>query len=148
MEQETGEFFTISQIKELLKIQESTIKSFLTVLVESTNTRIDNLVKDVQAIKTSLELSQAEITDLKKSNCEPRLKALECNIETLIEKADDLENRSRRNNLCFEGIEESFKNESWEESEDKVKSLIATKLNLNTENIVIERAHRVGRKRP
>ena len=51
--------------------------------------------------------------------------ALENDIESLLAKADDLENRSRRNNLCFEGITElHYGNESWEKSEEKVKELI------------------------
>ena len=37
--------FNSDQIKELLKMQESTIKSFFAVIVETTNTRLDNIVK-------------------------------------------------------------------------------------------------------
>ena len=85
-------------------------------------------------------------------NCQDRLDSLEANINTLIDKADDLENRSRRNNLCFEGIDEQMHgNETWEESEHKVKrlkDLISNTLQIDADNIEIERAHRVGKKRP
>ena len=79
-------------------------------------------------------------------------------LDEIWEKCNDLENRSRRNNLRFDGLEES-ENESWEDCEAKVQSLISKTLglgsndnsNLNdgsnsaaTPPIVIERAHRIG----
>ena len=58
-------------------------------------------------------------------------------------RVDDLEDRSRRNNLCIEGIQESPR-ESWESTASKVLKLIKDKLSIQR-NIEIERAHRVGR---
>lgn len=55
-----------------------------------------------------------------------------------------LEDRNRRNNLRIDGINENL-NETWEESEKKVKDLIRDTMKIE-ENICIERAHRVGRK--
>ena len=52
---------------------------------------------------------------------------------------DDLENRSRRNNLCFEGIPES-PNETWQESESKIKHLISSHMPEVGTDFVIERA--------
>ena len=51
----------------------------------------------------------------------------------------DLEDRSRRNNLRFEGIKE-HENESWEDCENKIYDLLENKLEMDIENIVIERA--------
>ena len=48
-------------------------------------------------------------------------------------KTDDLENRSCRNNLCFDGVPEND-NESWQNSEDKLKEIISTKLSIETNN--------------
>ena len=57
----------------------------------------------------------------------------------------DLEDRSRRNNLRFDGITESL-NEMWEISEEKI--LDAIKQNLNIEHdMLIERAHRTRESR-
>ena len=47
-------------VKELLKQQESTLKVFLSAFMDSVNTRIDNLMKDVQSVKSSLEFTQAQ----------------------------------------------------------------------------------------
>ena len=48
-------------VKELLKQQESTLKVFLSAYKDSVNTKIDNLMKDVQSIKSSLEFTQAQL---------------------------------------------------------------------------------------
>ena len=99
--------------------------SFFSVFADSVNKRIDGILREVEGLKTSLEHSQAELAELKAVNLPKRISALENNIEVLLAKADDLENRSRRNNLCFEGIPElRYGNESWEKSEEKVKELI------------------------
>ncbi|XP_070557445.1 uncharacterized protein [Ptychodera flava] len=55
---------------------------------------------------------------------------------------DDLENRERRNNLVFYGIEQDCPNESWDSSEDKVKRLLRDKLGIK-DDIEFERVHRV-----
>ena len=53
-----------------------------------------------------------------------------------------LEDRSRRNKICVEGIPGS-ENEGWDVTEEKLKKVI--KDELDVENVVIERAHRVKR---
>ena len=47
------------------------------------------------------------------------------------------------------GIKEKsgVKSETWEESETKVKVFLQEKLCLETEEITIDRAHRIGRKK-
>ena len=59
-------------------------------------------------------------------------------------KIVDLEDRLRRNNLSIDGISEK-ENETWDECEQEVQSLIKDKLEI-AENIVIERAHRIKKK--
>ena len=144
-----GTSWSLDSVKELLSVQESTMMSFFSVFADSVNKRIDGILREVEGLKTSLEHSQAELAELKAVNIPKRIVALENNIESLLAKADDLENRSRRNNLCFEGIPElRYGNESWEKSEEKVKELIDNQLKMNSQDIIIERAHRVGRKVP
>ncbi|XP_065667791.1 uncharacterized protein LOC136088065 [Hydra vulgaris] len=64
----------------------------------------------------------------------------------MINKLAELEDRSRRNNLRFCGIEE-IENESWEDSENKVREFLNNKFQLRG-NFEIEKAHRVGKKLP
>ena len=58
------------------------------------------------------------------------------------EKINYLE-RSRQNNIRVNGIPEN-QNETWEETENKLKVLIKEELKIEKE-IVIERAHRTGK---
>ena len=51
-------------VKELLKQQESTLKVFLSAFMDSVNTRIDNLMKDVQSVKSTLEFTQTQVEEL------------------------------------------------------------------------------------
>ena len=110
-------------VKELLNQQQSTMKSFLGAYMDSINARIDNIIKDVQSVKSSLEFTQAQVDELLQT--EPEAEELKSEIKELEDKVDDLENRSRRNNLCFEGIAESV-GENWQQTENKVKELIST----------------------
>ena len=60
-------------------------------------------------------------------------------------KLVDLEDTSRRNNLRILGIKEDPR-ESWKECENKIYDLLEEKLEMDTRNIAILRAHRVGEK--
>ena len=60
-------------------------------------------------------------------------------------KLIDLEGRFRWNKLRFERIKEHG-NESWEDSKNKIYDLLENKLEMDIENVVIERAHRTGKK--
>ena len=101
-------------------------------------------MKDVQSVKSSLEFTQAQVEELITSDL--TVKKVKVQIEDLGNKLDDLENRSRRNNLCFEGIPES-PNETWQESENKIKHLLSSHMPEVGTDFVIEKAHRVGRPR-
>ena len=68
-------------VKELLKQQESTLKVFLSAYLDSVNNRIDNLMKDVQSVKSSLEFTQAQVEELITSDL--RLKEVKVQIEDL-----------------------------------------------------------------
>ena len=61
-------------------------------------------------------------------------------------KLVDLADRSRRNNLRINGIKEG-KNENWEECEERVNCFLEEKLDIDTSEIWIERARRVGEKK-
>ena len=59
-----------------------------------------------------------------------------------LEKLAELEDRSSRDNLCIDGINEE-KGETWEMCETKVKNSFQEKLEIR-EGIIIERAHRTN----
>ena len=93
-----------------------------------TSQRLDSLSKDINDLKESLEFSQIEHDD-KFKNVDDKVQKLQEKINQMKEKLQviqtakpswaivklvDLEDRSRQNNLRFEGIKE-HENESWED---------------------------------
>ena len=64
-------------------------------------------------------------------------------LKEIKDKLNDLENRSRRNNLRIDGIIEE-ENESWSQTEKKLQEIINDQLQLERD-IEIERAHRSGK---
>ena len=60
-------------------------------------------------------------------------------------KLINLQDHSRRNNLRCEGIKQ-HENKSWEDCENKIYDLLENKLEMDIENVVIERAHQTGKK--
>ena len=145
---------SLKAVKELMEVQERSFKSFVQMLMDNFTSRIDGLVKDVQSIKDSLQYSQSDIDVLKNDsssynklieNLENKICVIQAELGDAADKRDYLENQSRRNNIRIDGLEED-NNESWEQSETKVRALLQEKLNLDPTTIEIERAHRTGRK--
>ena len=128
-----------------------------------TNQRLDNLSKEIADLKESLEFTQEE-TEGKFSKLNETITSMDrnlCSLQKDIEaiqttkpnwkieiknKLVDLEDRSRRNNLRINEIKEG-KNETWEECEKRINCFLREKLDMDTDEIWIERAHRVGEKK-
>lgn len=138
--------------KDLLEQQEKSFKSFVQMIMDSTNEQIDCMSAEIGNITQSLEYSQAEIEDLKLGyntsldslkwvSNEPT--NFQSSLTILSSKLDYLENQSRPNNLLFDGIPDS-KTESWHETETKVKKIISEHLKLDPTLVELERAHRTG----
>ena len=60
-------------------------------------------------------------------------------------KLIEFEDRSRRNNLCFDGLTED-PNETWADCERKVQEVLSNNLNIKG-NIDIDRCHRFRKRR-
>ena len=142
------EFVSLTAVREMLKVQESALRSLFESIVNSLTKRVDEVVKKVASLETSLEYSQKDIAKLKPLH--GQITAVNVDIDRLgrdisdqASKAEYLENQSRRNNIRVNGIEESV-DETWEETEEKVKEAVKAKLGMELE---IERAHRVERRK-
>lgn len=149
---EQDEYISLSTVKALMAQQESAFKSMIDSLIKATTARVDGLVKDVAELKYRLEYSQKDIAsqqkDLDNKHIEIQsitneITNVKVSLNKYCDKITDLENRSRRNNLQVTGIPEK-PNETWEDSEALVKSILKDKLGLASEPR-IERAHRVGK---
>ena len=102
----------------------------------------------------SLEFTQVQLEG-ETRNIKGNIKHLELSIkgieDDLLDPHDvsskliELDDRSRRNSLCIDGIEET-PNETWEDCEIKIQELIKNKLKIN-EHIEIDRCHRLLKKK-
>ena len=123
----------------------------LSIQIQDNSNRLENIIKETDDLKLSLEATQ-EMQDEKIKSVQKLVKEVEKKykqeIESLIVKnkeQDDklrvLEDRSRRDNLRFDGIPE-YKSETLADTEDILKDTLREQLGMN--NIKIERAHRIG----
>ena len=123
----------------------------LSIQIQDNSNRLENIIKETDDLKLSLEATQ-EMQDEKIKSVQKLVAEVEKKykqeIESLIMKnkeQDDklrvLEDRSRLDNLRFDGIPE-YKNETWADTEDILKDTLREQLGMN--NIKIERAHRIG----
>eukprot|EP00745_Piridium_sociabile_P022930 TRINITY_DN35768_c1_g2_i1.p1 TRINITY_DN35768_c1_g2~~TRINITY_DN35768_c1_g2_i1.p1 ORF type:complete len:280 (+),score=57.69 TRINITY_DN35768_c1_g2_i1:199-1038(+) len=108
----------------------------LTAMDKKMEERIENLQTSMQE---HMEKFQANVAHVTKEN-----KELKEKVDRLESRVDDLEGRSRRNNLIFHGIPSpQGKTELWSDCEKAVKTALKEEMGL-TEEVEIERAHRLG----
>ena len=146
-------------VRELLEMQERAFRQTIELYTSNVREEVSTLRRAVEDLKTSLAFSQKDINDTKEKifqteakvhDLEDTLAQSENEIDLILDKQEYLENYSRRNNVKILGIQEKDRkdgNETWEECEEKAVEAIKTQLKI-TEDLKIERAHRVGKPRP
>ncbi|XP_065645390.1 uncharacterized protein LOC136075878 [Hydra vulgaris] len=154
---------SITHLKEIMDIHENAIMKLFSDRIDKLESKISvmqeenkNLKNEVSDLKKSVEfvsdkyenlLLEKDVSKKTAMSSVYQLNDTKINIENdnvIKDKLAELEDRSRRNNLRFNGIEEK-EIETWQETESKIREILKTKLGLNG-NIEIERAHRVGKK--
>ncbi|XP_065641667.1 uncharacterized protein LOC136073645 [Hydra vulgaris] len=154
---------SITHLKEIMDIHENTIMKLFSDRIDKLESKISvmqeenkNLKDEVSDLKKSVEfvsdkyenlLLEIDVSKKTAMSSVYQLNNTKINIENdnvIKDKLAELEDRSCRNNLRFNGIEEK-EIETWQETESKIREILKTKLGLNG-NIEIERAHRVGKK--
>ena len=139
--------------KQPLAMQENSVTNMVKVLIDDVKADLRSLRNDVNGLQVSAQFmstqaeelkSRVELIEKKYAKIEKGLTSHEEDIDFVVGKCDYLENQSRRNNIKVIGIADSEgMNESWEESEKIIKEKIRELLQIQDE-LVIERAHRVG----
>ena len=122
--------------------------------LQNKNDHLDKISKEMTELTKSLEFTQdqleGEINNITENikHLETSIKGIKDNIldpndvsSKIIESGD----RSRRNNLRIDGIEEK-PNETWEDCEIEIQELIKNKLEMN-EHIESDRCHRLSKKK-
>ena len=107
------------------------------------NQKVKELKVDNKQLKRQNECLSKQVTSLTSA-----VSGLESRIVETEKKNEQLESQSRRDNLKFYGLSEVV-NESWEQSETKIRNYTSSELGMDDTNIKIERAHRLpSRSRP
>ena len=104
--------------------------------------RVEFTQKDLEERVNNLEENMCKVKEDLKEIYEYQIDPdyLNNSLTDIRNKLTELEDRSRTNNIRIDGIvEEPW--ETWEECERKVQRLLSEELDIN--NVVIERAHRV-----
>ena len=143
-------------LKEEFEKQQKNLLNLISGNFEMTMAEIKKVQSDINELKTSLEHTETVLEE-KVAKTEEKVEKLQEQINELWDyqvdyerleftqrKIVELEDRSRRNKLPIDWITEK-ENETWDECEQKVQSLIKDKLGM-AENIVIERAHQIKEK--
>ena len=137
-----AETYIFSQVKKLLQMHENTPSNVF-------NGTIDRLDKEIDVLKEENSKVKKKLTDLWESvqyhsdnfdEVHKELVDIDSRAEEIIldeitedfvtktkNKLPDLEDRSRRNNLRFDGFQEE-PNKTWEESESIITYLVKEKL--------------------
>ena len=143
--------------REMIQQQQDNFKCFVQIITDSVNKRMDDVIRDLQGVKTSLEFTQAVVDEMSKvhrlaapkiEHLDNAIKKIEGDLATIplldcMEKLDYIENQTRRNNILVDGIPDE-KGENWNESERKVRAVLQRNMGLDIKNIEFERAHRIG----
>ena len=112
--------------------------------IRNIDNKFEDMEKSMREVKESNEKlikSNNEINEAV-GNLSERVSQLEKDLKQSELKREKLEAQSRRENLRFYGIEQD-RDETWQESEGKIKDYIAKDLEMNVSEITIERAHRM-----
>ena len=139
-------------VKEEVENHEEKVGEITKSQLENTNNQLDRISHKVGDITKKLEFMQEqldeELAKLKNDvgKIQTDIKDIELDLldpEYVMEKLIELEDRSRRNNLRTDGVEET-PNETWNICEKKVQDIVENKLGITTE-IEFDRCHRTGK---
>ena len=124
---------------------ELTLKDVMAVLT-SVHSKVDELKTDMKEIKESYDSMKSDVEDMKEAMAELATENtyLKTQLGDLARKTDDLECRSKRNNIILHGLPRSD-DETPQDCEDTVRELLTDKLEM-AEDVQFDRVHRLSGK--
>lgn len=144
---------TLSDLMGKLTNMEYVVNEKLDGVRADVNLKLDNIKEDINMIRHQVGGLQRDMDSLNEhvGSLQKENESLKRSNEELLErlarverKADDLEGRSRRNNLLFYGLDRE-ENETDISCEERLRELLTDQLEL-AEDIEFDRVHRVGPK--
>ncbi|XP_042142396.1 uncharacterized protein LOC121833297 [Ixodes scapularis] len=103
--------------------------------------KVSDLTEQLCTLERELRASQPDIQVAQ--NNDSKLETAQVELAVLKSRCNDAENRSRRSNLVFFGLEDKDK-ETWAESESRIIDLCDKKMGIKINPDNIDRAHRIG----
>ena len=140
---------------EKFKILEASVQAKVDTLhriLETKDEVIGKLHKEIGELKKGFDFMSTETAEIRKcvkdktADLNQKIDSAENKIHSVKEKTVDLEDRSRRCNLIFFNFKEAGPNSS-ENCEDMVESCLKSLNIFGHEDIWIDRAHRLGKRR-
>ena len=125
----------ISELKQIIIDIQNSVKN-----MEGRITQFENSLKEVKETSDRLIVSNNKISE--EVNCLNKVTKLESDLKASEEKRERLEAQSRRENLRTYGLPED-RNESWDDTENKVREYMRRYLELNGDDVSVEQAHRI-----
>ena len=119
-------------------------------IIAQKDVAINRLNEQIGEVQRSIEVTdqRVRIHDEKIQNLDYHADSAFKELNYLVDKSADLEDRSKRNNLIFNGIQEEVDRESNEDCEKKLRNLIVNQDMLNGKSLVqFDRVHRLGSKK-
>nr|XP_004206627.2 uncharacterized protein LOC101240050 [Hydra vulgaris] len=142
--------FTVSQIKDLLDIHENTLLKIFNEKFDKMEIKLLNLQEENSKLKKETselrklaeflnEKYESIVQELSEIKKKPNSTSSQNDITNVVvkDKLAELEDRSRRNNLRFTGIEED-ENETWELSEEKIQNVLKSKLGFKDKKTALD----------
>ena len=135
----------------IFSTQSDTSNAKLKTIMLTVQASVQNMESKFLQLEKSIQEVKDSNAKLIQSNCEIKdnvkdlaniVETLEIELQASEENRERLEAQLRRENLRSYGIPED-KDETWEETESKVKQYIDTNLEMNPSNLSIKRAYRI-----
>ena len=156
-----SQFITMPVLKEMVAMQKESYQSSLKLIMDSVKTKVKELRREVQEMKESVSFMSGKYDDVKMKFdvTESKIKAafiqiegmnkdINENLDEIEDKQEYLENHSRRNNIKLLGVQEDDDENSWDDTELIVKTLIKNELGIqdakarkNTEAMLNQSQH-------
>ena len=128
-----------------MKVQGLMFCNLIVSMLTSVNNRIDGVIKDLTALKSSLQFTQKDVADFKlvmqqTVKIEKELGELQGQVDYHSDKMESLENQSSHNIIRIDGIPEE-PNKTWDDIECKAKMGLESKLTLPFEMEIEQKSH-------
>ena len=115
---------------------------------DTVNGHFDSLNASVSGLREEVTQLTAEVDEVRRENdrLQTENQDLADRLDAAEKKLDDLEGRSKRNNLIFRGLKKQTGSEyeSWDDCESLVKEVVCDQLKIR-DDVQFDRVHRLGR---